>query len=84
MEAHGNVSVKGREFFATAEKVFYNELKDQVIFIAGENSWAKLSKIIVAGGTPETLEGKKIIYSRTTGKATVEGAKTLNSVPLPN
>jgi hypothetical protein len=80
MEAHGSVTVQAREFHASAEDMTYNEQKDQIIFIAGPYGTAKLSKI-VPGRPPETLEGRKIIYIRSTGRAWVDGGETINSDP---
>jgi hypothetical protein len=78
MEARGRVRVQAREFWAEAEEVYFNEAKDQVIFKGTPNAPATLSKVAVRGQQPQTLEGRTIIYTRSTGKAEVIGGNSLN------
>ena len=78
MEAHGRVEVQAREFWAKADHVFYNEAKDQVIFKADGNNVATLAKVVGKGENPQMLQGKVIIYSRSTGKASADSVDMLN------
>jgi hypothetical protein len=80
MEAHGRVRVQAREFWAEAAEVDYNEAKDQVVFRGGPGGLATLSKVARPGVPPQTLQGKTIIYTRSTGKAEVIGGDSLNGV----
>jgi lipopolysaccharide export system protein LptA len=68
MEARGRVYVEGREFYARADAVFYNQAKDQVVL----DGAAMLYKI---GNSrrPEVIAGKKIIYNPSTGEARIDG-----------
>jgi lipopolysaccharide export system protein LptA len=75
MWAHGKVYVQGREFYARADTVTYNQAKEQVIFHGEESGMATLYKIDQKGGKPQLVEARKIIYNRTTGEIRVEGAR---------
>src|SRR5207253_6212333 len=66
MEATGRVSVTSNEFHGEAERVTYDEEKDQVIF-DGTGGVATLTKFRT-GQPPQKIEGRKIIYSRRTGE----------------
>jgi lipopolysaccharide export system protein LptA len=77
MEAHGRVEVQAREFWAKADHVYYNEAKDQVVFQADPGNVATLAKVVAKGQEPQMLQGERIIYIRSTGKAWVEGGNKL-------
>jgi hypothetical protein len=72
MEAYGRVYVQGKEFYARADAVFYNQAKDQIILDGRDSGQATLYKIRAQGAKPEVVRGKKIIYSRSTGKSSGE------------
>jgi hypothetical protein len=72
MKAWGGVYVQAKEFYARAAAVFYNQAKDQVIFVGDASGPATLYKRPIKGGEAQSLTGRKIIYYRTTGEATVE------------
>lgn len=75
LSAFGRVYVQTNEFYARADVVHYNQGKDQVIF---KGSPARLWKLPpVQGAKAQLLSGKKIIYSRSTGNARVEGGDEL-------
>jgi hypothetical protein len=82
MEAHGKVYAQGREFYARADWATYNEQKEQVILYGGDG-YATLYKRDVQGGEANTLEGKKIIYNRSTGKTEVYGASSVTGSTSP-
>jgi LptA/(LptD N-terminal domain) LPS transport protein len=67
MEARGRVSVEAEEFSGKADRVIYDEEKDQVIFDGGD-SLATLYKVDRVSKRPEHIQGRKIIYSRRTGE----------------
>jgi lipopolysaccharide export system protein LptA len=78
MEAHDQVYVQAREFYARADSVFYNQAKDQVIFDGTKSGRTTLWKIVGKGTKPQEITGKKIIYSRKTGKTDVVDADGLS------
>jgi hypothetical protein len=79
MEAIGRVTVTSNEFHGQADRVTYDEEKDQVIFDGGPGGVATLTKFDKSkpGGKPQTIVGRKIIYERRTGKHTGEGIETI-------
>lgn len=83
MKADGNVYVQGREFWARAAAVHYNEAKQQVI-LDGKDGWATLSRVTRPGAPPEQSEGKKIIYNRKTRKVDVIQARQVQGESLPS
>jgi lipopolysaccharide export system protein LptA len=80
MEGRGRVYVQGKDFHARADAVFYNQAKDQVILDGNEGGMATLYKVRGPGSDPDILQGKKIIYNRTTGKADVQGGESISGV----
>src|SRR5262249_59936390 len=58
MEAHGRVWVQGRQFHARADKVFYNQSKNQVIF-ENTDGYATLYKLPGGGAKAETIQAKE-------------------------
>ena len=77
MNAFGQVSIQSAEFNGSAPRVTYDEEKDQVIFDGGPSGMATLYKVKPDGSSPEQIEGRKIIYSRSTGQHTGEGINTI-------
>jgi len=73
MEAHGHIIVQAKEFSAQCDHMTYNEAKDQIIFVADPGNTATLVKFKGKGVQPDTLQGEKILYIRSTGKAEVIG-----------
>jgi lipopolysaccharide export system protein LptA len=69
MKAEGRVSVQSDDFSGQAERVVYEEEKEQVIFDGGEGGVAVLYKASkIPNGPPQRIEGKKIFYNRRTGE----------------
>ncbi|MFO0928413.1 MAG: hypothetical protein U0736_15535 [Gemmataceae bacterium] len=83
MEAVGKVYAQGREFYARADVVRYNQQKQQVIFEGGESGLATLYKVARPGDKPQTVEGKRILYNRATGKIDVIGASSITGETAP-
>jgi hypothetical protein len=79
---NGSVYVQGREFYARAAAVYYNQEKEQVI-LDGEKGVATLYKVTTQGAAPEVVVGKKIIYWRSTGETKVIGAEHINGQSMP-
>ncbi len=75
MEAIGHVTVMAQEFYGRADKVKYNEAKEQVIFEGSPGSLAELYKVRGQGLPPDSFRGRRIIYWRTTGAFEVEEAR---------
>jgi hypothetical protein len=80
MEATGRVNVTSTDFHGQAERVTYDEEKDQVIFDGGEAGVATLTKM-PKDGQRQTIEGRKIIYSRRSGKHTGEDIHNIDGRP---
>lgn len=78
MTAKGHVFVQSQEFYARAEKVHYDESKDQIIFEGGPDSVATLYKIRQMGGRPQEFKGKKITYVRKTGAFKTDDGRWLD------
>jgi lipopolysaccharide export system protein LptA len=74
MWATGRVYVQGREFYAHADLVTYNQAKEQVIFHGKDGGLATLCKVEARGKEPDRIAAKKIIYNRSTGKAVADRA----------
>jgi hypothetical protein len=70
MEARGRVTVEAQEFSGRAELVTYNQEKDQIIFDGAGAGTATLYKM-EPNGQQRTINARKIIYSRKTGKADI-------------
>ncbi len=75
LNATGRVSVRAREFYGTADKMTYNEEKDQVIFEGGTGSTATLFKRGRPGAPWQKVDARKIIYIRKTGQHQAFGVK---------
>jgi lipopolysaccharide export system protein LptA len=82
MEAHGSVYVQGKEFYARAASVYYNQAKEQVI-LEGGSGVAKLYRQLTQGGKADELTGKKIIYNRKTGHTKVENSYGTQGQTIP-
>jgi hypothetical protein len=82
MEAHGRVYVQGKDFYARADSVYYNQAKDQVILDGKDSGEATLYKQPRPGMKPEEFRGSKIIYSRTSGRADVIKGSEFNGSSL--
>jgi hypothetical protein len=78
MDAEGRVSVVAPEFHGEAERVSYDEEKDQVIFDGGSNGVATLWKQKIQGREWQMVQGKKIIYDRKSGRHAVDGGDILS------
>jgi hypothetical protein len=79
MDAQGRVIVQSNEFTGRAESVKYDEEKDQVIFDGGNSGVAELYKAGTQGQEPERIEGRKIIYSRKTGRHWGDGIRSIKA-----
>ena len=79
MEGHGRVSVQGRDFDASGQSIYYDQLKEQVILEGSESVPAVLRK---EGSRPgaerQRFEGRKLIYNRKTGKIDGAGVSSIN------
>lgn len=73
MTGTGNVYVQGKEFYAHAQVVKYNQQKQQVILEGSKEAPARLVKQSIVGGKTETVEGLRITYNRAQGETKVEG-----------
>jgi hypothetical protein len=82
MEAHGRVYVQGKDFYARAHSVYYNQRKDQIILEASPGGQAALYKV-PANGVPSTVTGQKIIYNRATGRVDVQAPNVLEGTGNP-
>jgi hypothetical protein len=76
MRAYGRVRVQAKEFFAEADEVSYEEQKDLIILKGDKNNPATLTKR-VPNEKDQTLTAQKILYQRSTGKATAEDTDAL-------
>ena len=54
-----------------------------MIFDGGDGGKATLFKITGKGKQAEKIEGKKIIYVRSTGQCYIEGGKTIEGLGAP-
>jgi hypothetical protein len=68
LESEGRVFCRTKEYEALAEKVTFNEAKDQLIFDGGEGGLARLKKILGPGIPPQESKAKRFIYLRKTGQ----------------
>jgi hypothetical protein len=66
MTALRRVAVQVQEFSARADKMTYNEAKDQII-LESDQGLVVVYRRVVRGKEFEKITGKKIIYSRKTG-----------------
>jgi hypothetical protein len=78
MQAYGRVRVIGKEYFAEADTMTFDEAKDLVVFIGDKNNPATLSKQDAPGGPRQTMSGQRIFYRRNTGEAYVDRADRIN------
>ena len=79
MYAKGHVLVQAKDFYGHANTMTYNEAKDQIIFEGGPNGLAILYKIKQRGAEAQKIEGKTIIYIRSTGMFKIEGGEWISS-----
>jgi hypothetical protein len=68
MESQGHCYFQSQDTSGRAEQINYDESKDQVILVGGENSLAYVYREKVKGGPREELKAKKIMYQRRTGQ----------------
>src|SRR5262249_7255196 len=78
MTAQNHVFVQSQEFYARADKMHYDESKDQIILEGGDNSVATLYKIRRPGERPQEFKGKKITYVRQTGAFKTDDGRWLD------
>jgi lipopolysaccharide export system protein LptA len=78
MTAKNHVFVQSQEFYARADKMHYDESKDQIILEGGDNSVATLYKIRRPGERPQEFKGKKITYVRQTGAFKTDDGRWLD------
>jgi hypothetical protein len=78
MAANGQIAVQSKDFWATADKMTYNEAKDMIVLEGEGNHLATWTKIENKGGRGTGLSGKKIFLIKSTGKAWVDGGETLH------
>jgi hypothetical protein len=76
MHAAGRALVQSSEYWGRAATIHFDEAKDQIIFDGGGGK-ATLYKVVGRGQPPEKVEGKKIIYLRSTGQCWVDQASSL-------
>ncbi|HVS36782.1 MAG TPA: hypothetical protein VMS17_14570 [Gemmataceae bacterium] len=79
MYAKGHVRVQSKDFWGYSDTMTYNEAKDQIIFEGGENGLATLYKQKQRGGETQKIEGKTIIYIRSTGMFKIEGGEWISA-----
>ena len=79
MYAKGHVLVQAKDFYGHANTMTYNEAKDQIIFEGGENGLATLYRSSSAGAEAQKIEGKTIIYIRSTGMFKIKGGEWISS-----
>jgi len=79
MYAKGHVLVQAKDFWGRSNTMTYNEAKDQIIFEGGESGLATLYKIKQRGAEPQKIEGKTIVYIRSTGMFKIEGGEWISS-----
>jgi hypothetical protein len=79
MEAHGQIAIQAREFWANSDHMFFNEAKDQIILTGEGDRPAVLAKIVAKGARPEVLRARKIIYYRKTGKTLFDQGESIDS-----
>ena len=65
--------MQAKEFYSRSDVMRYNQAKDQIIFEGGDGGNATLYKIKQRGAAPQKIEGKKIIYIRSTGRYQIDG-----------
>jgi lipopolysaccharide export system protein LptA len=73
LEGHGRVWLQARELSARADSVYYNQAKNQIILDGRQSRQATLYRVIAVSEPSAVVQGKKIIYNRTTGTCAVEG-----------
>jgi lipopolysaccharide export system protein LptA len=77
MEGIGRVTVQGRDFDASSQSIFYDQLKEQIILYGSDSVPAVLRKESRPGAERSKVEGRTIIYDRKTGKIDVQGASSI-------
>lgn len=75
LEAEGRVICRTKEYEAHAEKVTYNEAKDQLIFDGGDGGFAHLIHFLQPGIPPQESKAKRFIYLRKTGQIFSDGVQ---------
>lgn len=80
MEARGRVTVQGKDFYALADVLKYNEDKEQVILEGSEGSPAKLLRY-TKGPTyePDKFTGQKIFFWRRTNDVRIENGQGIST-----
>jgi hypothetical protein len=82
LEAAGNSYVEGRLFLARADRLTYNESKDQLILQGDGRRDALLEMQKTVGGQSRKLEARKILFWPKTRNFDVQDARSLNLGPL--
>src|SRR5262249_50373162 len=75
LESEGRVNCRTKEYEAHAEKVTYNEAKDQLIFDGGDGGFARLIHFLGIGIQPQESKAKRFIYLRKSGQIFSEGVQ---------
>ncbi|MFO0845462.1 MAG: hypothetical protein U0797_24275 [Gemmataceae bacterium] len=83
MEAHEQVKIQGQGFWAYADSVYFNELKQQLILEGKDGGNATLYKEERRGDNPQTYQGKRLIYNRSTGEIKGEGMTSIRGNAPP-
>jgi lipopolysaccharide export system protein LptA len=78
LSAVGQVTAMGRDFHARADKMTYNDQKQQVILEAAEGGYAVLTQYSRPGVISQRTEARQVIYDRTTGIAKGIGARSVS------
>jgi hypothetical protein len=78
MEAHGQIAIQAREFWANSDHLFFNEAKDQIILLGDGDRPAVLAKIVAKGARPDVIRARKITYYRKTGKILTDYVQSLD------
>lgn len=78
MHARGRIYTQGRDFYAWADELHYNQQKQQVILEGKESGLAKLYKLGSRPGEKEEVVAERIIFNRSTGKIDVSGLKSIS------
>ncbi len=71
--------MQSNEFWGRAATIHFDEAKDQIIFDGGDGK-ATLFKVVGKGKEPQRVEGKKIIYLRSTGQCWIDRASSLEGL----
>ncbi len=79
MLAKGRVLVQGQDFYGRADKVTFNEAKDQIVFEGGDDSMAMLFRKQTPNSPPQPIKAKRITYYRNTGGYSINGGREISN-----